>query len=735
MGAILLSLFTVAHSLSFASQHQDTLPSFANPATRALVVRGITRHREQDSAVVDYTARIRYRLTASVGRRRWGRFPLGSVEEQDATVAWHLPNDLRVDVLGRRARTRGGIPPMSSTFDRPWFVPRSVGDSVRIFSNEFPATGALHPLSAEGPAWYRYELADSLTANIPGGHRIRIYAVQFTPKRAGPALLVGRLWLDAATAEIVRFTFRYVGTELWVKPGDEDVHDSASARRVNRLVNSIVSIDADLEYALEDGKFWMPFRQTIAGRVRVPLTDIVVPFQALTSFDDYEINTGRPVVFTLPRPDTSSSDSARAARRAQHDSIRVAREGGINDGEKRLAWERAGAWIGGRYEIHRPSDDSLATYHGWTDSLTFEADPADDRRVRTVESDLAALVEGLPDEITLRKAHGFAYENMGDALRYNRVQGLSVGLGYRERVPNTDFTDLYATLRYGFSDERVTGRLSLVRDAPSGRFVFGGYRDIADVDPFSPGRTVYSSFNALFTAHDYADYDLATGGAVTFEKSLAIGLDLAVTARAERQRSVEQRARSAVNDALGGNGDFPPNPPIDDGDYGNLGVRLSAAGPWHWTLSAEGLAGTHNQASARLFGEIQRGIGGVRGATLRVKGGVAAHAVSQYLFRLGGLNTVRGFEYGALRGPAFWAAQLDVSPLKSNVRPILFIDAGQAGTTQSLFGSKALVGGGVGVSVYSPLLRSTLFRLDLSHSITPETGARWRFDIVLQAVR
>jgi hypothetical protein len=45
------------------------------------------------------------------------------------------------------------------------------------------------------------------------------------------------------------------------------------------------------------------------------------------------------------------------------------------------------------------------------------------------------------------------------------------------------------------------------------------------------------------------------------------------------------------------------------------------------------------------------------------------------------------------------------------------------------------VGGGIGISVYSPLLRSTLFRIDLSHSISPDTGARWRFDIVMQSVR
>lgn len=734
MDPSLLILLAVANLSTSPPQQPDTLLAFANPATRALVLRGIARHRAQDSAVVDYQARIRYRLTASLGRRRWGRFPIGTVEEQEAQVSWHLPNDLRVDVIGRRARTRNGAPPLSSVFDRPWFVPRSVGDSVRIFSNDFPATGALHPLASDAPAWYHYDLTDSLTATMAGGRRIRLYAVQFTPRRPGPALVVGRLWLDAATAEVVRFTFRYVGTELWARPGDDEGHDSTSARRLNRLVNGIISIDADLEYGLEESRFWMPRRQVIAGQVRVPLTDVVVPFQATTTFDDYTVNSGHAVAFALPAPDTVRSDSARAVRRAARDSLRAAREGQGSDSANARGWTRGGLWAGGRYEVHRPSNDSLARYRGWTDSLAFDTQEADDRRLRNVQSDLAQLAEELPDDITLRKPRGLAYQNLADLVQYNRVQGLSLGAGYRERVPGTTFSDLFGTLRYGLSDERVTGRLSLVRDAPGGRLVAGIYRDLADADPFSPGRTLANTASALFTGHDYADYYLASGAGLSYQLSLGTGVDLTLSARGERQRSVEQRAHSAVSDFLGGTGDFPANPPIADGDYGLADVRVDGYGPLRWSLAAEGIGGT-GVTSGRIMGQVQRGFGGVRGATIRLKAGYAEREMPQLLFRAGGVNTVRGFEYGALRGQAFWAAQLDVSPLTSNFRPVLFLDAGRAGRPGDLFARGALVGGGVGLSIYSPLLRSTLFRIDLSHSISPDTGARWRFDIVMQPVR
>jgi hypothetical protein len=726
MGAQLLIALAAALPLA----QQDTHLTYASPATRELVVRAAARHAAQDSAVTDYRARIRYRLSISLGRRRWARAPVAAVEEQEALVAWQLPNDLRVDVVGRRYRSRNPELNASSVFDRPWFVPRSVGDSVRIFSNEFPATGALHPLARGAESAYHYDLLDSLDVSVPGLGEIRLYSVEVTPKRIGPALVAGRLWLDAETAQVVRFTFRYVGTSLWVTP---DEGDSGSARLANSLINRIVSIDADLEYSLQDGRYWMPYRQAIAGTIRIPIvTDVVIPFQAVTTFDDYEINTGAPVAFALPHPDSLSPDSARSLRHERRDSIQAEREGeeGRPDG-----WHSAERWPGGRFEIHRPPDDSLALYTGWRDSLRFDNVAADDRRVREAQAELARISEGLPDELTGRSAAGFGYQNLGDALQYNRVQGYSLGVGGRARVPGSDFTDVFATVRYGFSDERITGRLAIVRDAPGGRIALSGYRDVADVDPFSPGRTLANSFNAIFTAHDEADYLLATGGSLTYVTSVAVGTDLFASVRGERQRSVTREARSGVNDFFGGTGVFPANPPIADGDYGIASLRVARLAGIRWSLAVEGMAG-EGEVTGRVFGDVRYGRGGARGYTVRLKAGVAESAAPpQMQFRLGGMQSVRGFQYGAIAAPAFWAAQLDVSPLRGTIRPIFFVDAGQAAALDALFESRALVGGGVGVSIYSPLLRTTLIRLDLSHPISPDEGGKWRFDIILSPVR
>jgi hemolysin activation/secretion protein len=132
-----------------------------------------------------------------------------------------------------------------------------------------------------------------------------------------------------------------------------------------------------------------------------------------------------------------------------------------------------------------------------------------------------------------------------------------------------------------------------------------------------------------------------------------------------------------------------------------------------------------------VFGDLHQSIGGDRGVTLRVKAGIATSpTLQQSQFRLGGLATVRGFEYGARRGQAFWAAQLDVSPLKGRLKPVAFVDAGQAARPGDLFSSKALAGAGVGLSIFNGALR-----FDLSHPLTPDIGGKVQFDIVVQTVR
>ncbi|HET9275942.1 MAG TPA: hypothetical protein VFN96_07725, partial [Gemmatimonadales bacterium] len=114
------------------------------------------------------------------------------------------------------------------------------------------------------------------------------------------------------------------------------------------------------------------------------------------------------------------------------------------------------------------------------------------------------------------------------------------------------------------------------------------------------------------------------------------------------------------------------------------------------------------------------------------KGGLATRpTLPQTAFRAGGQGSVRGHDYGIQRGDALWAVQADWSPLGRTVRPVFFVDAGQAGRLDDLGRARVLTGGGAGLSILNGLVR-----LELSHPITPRPAGRGlRFDLVLGAVR
>ena len=326
--------------------------------------------------------------------------------------------------------------------------------------------------------------------------------------------------------------------------------------------------------------------------------------------------------------------------------------------------------------------------------------------------------------------HGIGYERLSDVFQYNRVQGLSFGLGYRVRLPGSRSAAGYATVRYGISDERVTGRVSIIQEFRRGSFRISGYSDLADVDPISPGRTIANTVNGLFAGHDNADYGLARGASMAWQAPVGPSLALELATSIERWSSTLRVARSAVNDFLGGTGVFPSNPPVREGTFGTGFARLSRHGRTRWNLCFD-LRNGIGRTIGRLWGDGRRTIGSGPGLSIKLRAGVGTEpALPQTLFRLGGLNTVRGFEYGTLRGPAFWAAQFDVALFPGRVRPVLFLDAGQASATRDLLSSTALVGVGAGLSLFKGLIR-----FDLSRPISPGIGGKVRFDVVVQGPR
>jgi hypothetical protein len=749
MGPALLHCLILAPLLCGAAPADTT--TYADRATQQLVARAMARHVEQDSTVRDYTAKLRYRVSFGFARRKWGDPLPVAVEEQDATISWQLPNDLRVDMLGRRSASQLQGIDLASTFSHPWFVPRTLGDSLRIFgANQTPSRAAPHPLARGADRFYRYAAGDSVSITS-SARRITIQSVTITPKYADGAYVAGRLWLDISTGDVVRFTFRFVGTQLWVDTNDvHNVKDSATAVRVSRFISQILELDADLEFALQDNVHWMPYRQMIAGKVSVPFgIDFAVPFEAKTTFDDYTVNSGTKVVFDAAFPRDTNARGRNGGRliaggrgrppappRTQADSARRRLDslGRTDTNAFRSRFRNRTGYLpgGGRYEIHRPPLDSMRQYAGWGDSLVLQENAGDRRRLQQAMSELAHITEALPPEMTGRPRVGLAWEKVSDILRYNRVEGTTLSVGARVPAP-VSFADIYGTLRFGFADQRVMARVAAVRDAPGGRLIVAGMRDLVDIDVFTQGLTFGNSLRGIFTGHDDGAYLLAQGGRLSFETSSGAGTELMISARAEDERSVTSAARAFFPRIAGSDGYFPATTVVRDGFASGAGLRLEHTSfSTRWMFDGEGLV-VGGQGAGRLAAELrfQQLAGGW--ATVRVKGGLAlgVDSVPQLALRVGGLNTVRGYDFGMEQGDALWAAQLDVSrPSRSAVKMVAFIDAGQAGFRTNFGASRVLSGAGVGISVLGGFIRA-----ELSHPITETQGRGFRFDLVFGGAR
>ncbi len=744
MGPAVSHFLTLSALLGGAPLTDTT--TYSDRATRDLVALAMQRHHAQDSTVRDYRAKLRYRVSFGFGKRKWAMVPSVSVEELDANVAWQLPNDLRLDIVGRRSQTKLEGADISSTFSRPWFVPRTLGDSIRLFAESDGARAAPHPLAPGADQLYQYVGGDSVSITS-AGKRITIRSVTVIPKLTHGSYVSGKLWIDVSNGDLARFTFRLVGTEIWSVPDTPTHGDSASARRENSIISRILEVDADLEYGLQDNRYWMPYRQVIAGKVSIPLgVNVVVPFEARTTFDDYRINTGTTVAFTARFPDTT-----RTRRGANGQDVLTAGRGrrppappprGVSDSlprrdstgrAMRRGRDRAGYLPnGGRFQIHRAPPDSLQAYAAWGDSLVFDDNPIDRQRIRDVSTDLARLAEDLPGEMTGRSYMGISWEKFGEVLRYNRVEGTTLSLTGQMRAP-ISFTDLYGTARIGLADERLMARVAAVRDAPGGRLTLAAQRDLVDIDPYSRGLNLGNSLRGIFAGHDDGAYLLAQGARLDFETSWGLGTEVTFGARAEDQQSVGNSARTTIPRLFGTDGYFPRNDPVREGFAVGALVRLDHTGnSARWSLQGDGLQ-VSGRAAGRLAAELRlpRLAGGW--LTARLKGGLAlgADSVPQLALRAGGINTVRGYDFGVTHGNALWSAQVDLSrPGKGAIKPVFFLDAGQAGDRATFGDALFLSGAGAGFSLLGGFMRA-----ELSHPITHAAGRGFRFDLVFGAPR
>jgi hemolysin activation/secretion protein len=99
----------------------------------------------------------------------------------------------------------------------------------------------------------------------------------------------------------------------------------------------------------------------------------------------------------------------------------------------------------------------------------------------------------------------------------------------------------------------------------------------------------------------------------------------------------------------------------------------------------------------------------------------------QRAWQIGGTHTVRGFQPGTLSGDSYWLARAELGLGGSVLRPLVFYDAGWAGS-RSVWGTSRgnVRGAGMGLSFMDGLAR-----IDLARGVDPATV--WRAHLYLEA--
>jgi hypothetical protein len=218
-----------------------------DPRTDSLVRRATARRAAQiaDTALAAYSATANGYLTflGQVGQGL--RLPpkILRTDQLALQVYWHAPDSSKQVIVGRRDTL---LLPSDMQYHR---------DHLGIIQNNFPNVIRLgegdevkdvpHPLSAGGLAAYDFAISDSLRIRLPG-REYYVYEVRVRPKDATLPGVVGAVYVDTASAQVVRMAFSFT--------------------RAAYLDKQLEDISIVLENALIESRFWLPYRQEIEIR-------------------------------------------------------------------------------------------------------------------------------------------------------------------------------------------------------------------------------------------------------------------------------------------------------------------------------------------------------------------------------------------------------------------------------------------------------------------------------------
>jgi hypothetical protein len=237
---------------------------------------------QADSALTGYRARAHGFLffLAQVGEGLTEPPRLVKADQLEVEVYWQAPDRSKQVILGWRD---GTFLPTDINYHRDHLgiVTNDFGNVIRIGEGD-EVRDVAHPLSPSGPAAYDYALTDSAAIRSAAG-LVTVYQIQVRPRSFTRPLVVGTLYLDVASAELVRFRFSFTPASY--------------------LDRQLEDISVVLENARHENRFWLPYRQEVEIRRRATWLDFPARgiIRGRWEIDNYELNPALPAgIFSRP---------------------------------------------------------------------------------------------------------------------------------------------------------------------------------------------------------------------------------------------------------------------------------------------------------------------------------------------------------------------------------------------------------------------------------------------------
>jgi hypothetical protein len=696
--------------------------TYVDPGAANLVARARAFRDAADSTILSYTGTVRSRIAAGL------RMPLKDRtlyrREASARIRWSRDATSVVKVTSFREQTPDGItvpgignaPALDELFDptqdRIYF---GLTDDKQKRDDPIWIE---HPLVPGAETHYRYQSGDTLSIRLQDGRTIRAIELRVLPRESSGHLVTGSLWIDPSNGTVVQALYRLARPfDILTEVVDEDDRDD-----VNKVPGILKPMTFDIsmvaiEYSLFDFKYWMPRVTRLEGNFRAGM--IRTPATYEISYDIDEVITATPETV--------------AAEKAAADSITN-------------TWSDSSYYTGVRRERGRavrvlmPHDSmSLLTSPDLPEPVWNSNDRFMTGRELNDLYDRLDRVTAITQRDYLEPTFKWGFGAPG-LVRYNRVEGLSVGGRLESQLPRLT---LAATGRIGIADLHPNIELSAARPSRQRTWSLTLRHALVDVDATTDGFGLGNSASAILLGRDDSEYFRTTGATLGIGPSESARPSWDVTLFAQHDASADRETNITLRRTWDHNYKFRSN--IDAASTELAGGTLTLR-PW-WGSDAlgmqggldfmiEGAAGGYEFARTRLTARTAMSITHAYRIGLEAGAGTSTGDVPpQRLWYLGGAGTLRGYDGGTAAGTSFARARADVARTSGWGGVLLFADAGWAGEREAFDDADILYSVGAGTTLLDGLLR-----VDLAHALnTPkdrllDPPGRWRLELYLDAI-